>query len=179
MKRQSATMQGSFRLSGSSSPSKTWTICGLEGCAKRAAAFCGLCKLHCHQSGRTNVCGVHGYVPQSPRPREPPTAGTSNTPTTEPSLINAPPDGIENHDEFSRHIDLDWGLHLINDAGYTAESQTGGANTVPPSSAPTMVDAVPAVVDRARHRDQEMADKERTIAVTVFAKVCCTMDVFV
>ncbi|SJL04696.1 uncharacterized protein ARMOST_08066 [Armillaria ostoyae] len=96
--------------------------------------------------------------------------GTSNTRTTEPSLIDAPPDGIENHDEFSWHIDLDWGLHLINDAGYTAEPQTRGANTAPPLSAPTRLEDVPPVVDRARRRDQEMADKERTIAVAVFSK---------
>ncbi|KAK0187163.1 hypothetical protein F5146DRAFT_1142105 [Armillaria mellea] len=172
LQQQGPSMQRSFCLSGTSASSstKTWTICGIQGCGKRAAAFCGVCKVHCHNSGHTNVCGTHGYPGKMPNWQEPCTAGLANLSISEPLLIDVPSDGIENHDEFSWHIDLDWELHLINDGSYTAEPLAMAMNAGTPASTAARPEAAAPAVDHARRRDQEMANKECTITVTVFAK---------
>ncbi|KAK0450497.1 uncharacterized protein EV420DRAFT_1646417 [Desarmillaria tabescens] len=166
--RQKRKMQSTFSVSGASS---SWTICRIEGCSTRGSKMCGFCKTHCHESGRQNVCGPHGYRPVglTPKASRGSTASSSVTmQTTGTPVIGAPPDGIDNREEFARHLDVDWGRHLIKDAGYPVQSRmpapASGLAVVTPA------DAVQPMVDRVKRRDQELAEKEHTIKVTIFVK---------
>ncbi len=50
------------------------------------------------------------------------TASASTAQTSAPiPLFMEPPEGTENHEAFLRHIDENWGQHLINDEGYLVE----------------------------------------------------------
>ncbi len=92
-----------------------------------------------------------------------------------------PPEGTENHGAFSRHIDENWGQHLVNDGGYSVERRAPAAAAAPTlreaaaaASRNSAAEVVQPMVDHAKRRDREMADKERSIKVMVFIKVSCT-----
>lgn len=112
------------------------------------------------------------------------TASASTAQTSAPiPLFMEPPEGTENHKAFLRHIDENWGQHLVNDGGYSVERRAPAA-----AAAPTLrkaaaaaaalrnsaAEVVQPMVDRTKRRDREMADKEHSIKVMVFIKVSCT-----
>ncbi|KAK0187167.1 hypothetical protein F5146DRAFT_1004118 [Armillaria mellea] len=177
-------MESTFQLSGGSGSVNPWVYCSTQGCTKRASKSCGLCTAHCLARMSPTVCRYHGYDPLHPRVRMAVVAGGSAStlglpvPAPPPEFMQ-PSEGMENHDVFSRHIDEDWGQHLVNNSGYPVERQapltpalltlceaTAAAATLRNS----MAEVVQPVVDRTKRRDREMADKERTIKVRVFAK---------
>ncbi|KAK0183655.1 hypothetical protein F5146DRAFT_1008722 [Armillaria mellea] len=107
-------------------------------------------------------------------------ASTSGLPAPAlPPEFMQPSEGMENHNVFSRHIDEDWGQYLVNNSGYPVERQaplTPALLTLREATAAaatlrnSMAEVVQPAVDRTKWRDREMADKERTIKVRVFAK---------
>ncbi|PBK61322.1 hypothetical protein ARMSODRAFT_1025839 [Armillaria solidipes] len=182
LQRREKRMQSTFRVSGvsgASGASSPWVYCSIEGCAKRGSKRCGFCTTHCHARMSPTVCGYHGYDPVNPRARTSTTASLSTAQTSASTPLSIePPEGTENHEVFSRHIDENWGQHLINDGGYSVERRapaTPAALTLREAAAAATsrnatAEVVEPTVDRAKWRDREMADKERTIKVTVFVK---------